>query len=487
MSKILKTKTVDGAPVEYLEDKIGEGAMKEVFFTPDKKNVVAFFKTKQDFNAEDRLEKILKIYNPTLDSETGKYWQNLYCWPTDIVKDDGKLGLVMPAYPKHFFFTKGFHKNKEKEGKWFASAMLRKLLDPSERGTWIDYIRISILISRAVRKLHSGGLAHSDLSYKNVLIDPQGTHAAIIDIDGLVVPQKYPPEVIGTPDFIAPEVFKTQNLAKDDRNRKLPSRKTDLHALPVLIYMYLLYRHPLRGGKFHDLDPNIDELMAMGEKALFIEHSKDKSNKPKENNPAYLPWSDVDKMPYNLCGPYLSKLFDRAFVDGLHNPDLRPSANEWEDDLIRTLDLLQPCGNTNCEQKWFVFDNTTKPKCPFCGWEFKGYLPILNFYSARKGGVFGPDNHRLMVYHNQYLYSWHANRKFWPNEKLHEKDKKPVGYFSFFKNRWVLVNQGLPFMKDVTENKLVPIGSMVELSDKKQILLSNDEGGRLAFVQLISA
>ncbi len=71
----------------------------------------------------------------------------------------------------------------------------------------------------------------------------------MIDIDGLVVPGKYPPDVVGTPDFIAPEVITTQNLDKADKNRVLPSRSTDRHALAVLIYMYLFYRHPLRGAK----------------------------------------------------------------------------------------------------------------------------------------------------------------------------------------------------------------------------------------------
>ena len=94
----------------------------------------------------------------------------------------------------------------------------------------------------------------------------------MIDIDGLVVPNKYPPDVVGTPDFIAPEVIETQHLAKNDPNRKLPSTQTDRHALAVLIYMYLFYRHPLRGGKVHDLDAAKDEELMMGSKALFIEH-----------------------------------------------------------------------------------------------------------------------------------------------------------------------------------------------------------------------
>jgi serine/threonine protein kinase len=65
-----------------------------------------------------------------------------------------------------------------------------------------------------LRRLHAAGLAHSDLSYKNVLVDPAGGNACIIDIDGLVVPGKFPPDVVGTPDFIAPEVIASQHLKR---------------------------------------------------------------------------------------------------------------------------------------------------------------------------------------------------------------------------------------------------------------------------------
>ena len=92
------------------------------------------------------------------------------------------------------------------------------------------------------------------------------------------------------------------------------------------MYMYLLYRHPLRGAKVHDLDADKDEVASMGEKALFVEHPTDKSNRPKLNQvkPTHLPWADVAKIPYTVCGPYLKALFDKAFIDGLHNPALRP-------------------------------------------------------------------------------------------------------------------------------------------------------------------
>ena len=91
-----------------------------------------------------------------------------------------------------------------------------------------------------------------------------------------------------------------------------------------------------------------------------------------------------------------------------------------------------------------------------------------------------------MVYHNQYLFKWHVSRKIIRNESLTDEDKKPLGYFTFYQNRWVLVNQGVQGMKDVTEDKEIPIGSMVEIKNQKKILLSNEEGGRLLYITLIN-
>jgi serine/threonine protein kinase len=496
MAKTIKINASDGSPIEFIDDIIGSGGMKDVYFSTDKSYVVAFFRDKQDFNAKDRLQNITGAYRERIfNQQGGDYWKDMYCWPTKIVEYNGKIGIVCPTYQKHFFFSKGSINNdflgikgKEKEGKWFASAKNQnKYLAPEEKGDWFKYFQICIRISRAVKRLHAAGLAHSDLSYKNVLIDPTTGHAAIIDIDGLVVPGKFPPDVLGTPDFIAPEVISTKHLNITDPNRKLPNIATDRHALAIMIYMYLLYRHPLRGGKVNDLDSAKDEELSMGIKALFVEHPTDKSNRVKVNqlHPSQLPQGDADKIPYTVCGPYLKDLFNRAFIDGLHNPSLRPTANEWEDTLIKTVDLMQPCQNPKCWHKWFVFDNSTKPKCPFCGTEFRGALPVLNLYSSRKAGTFTPDNYRLMVYNNQYLYQWHVNRNISPNERLTDEQKKPVGYFAFHNNKWLLINQRLNDLEDKTEGKKIAINEAVELTDGKQILLSKEEGGRLIIVQLV--
>ncbi len=496
MANTVKIQATDGTPIEFVDVVRAQGGMKDVYFSPDNSYVVAFFRDPQNVNAKDRLENIVGPYREKIFNQVGgEYWKDLYCWPTKVVEHNGRLGVVAPVYQKHFFFEYGSQKNdflgirgKDKEGKWFASANHRsKHLDPKELGNWRSYLITCSKIARAVRRMHAAGLAHSDLSYKNVLIDPTGGKACIIDIDGLVVPGKFPPDVVGTPDFIAPEVLATMSLKRDDKNKALPRIETDRHALSVLIYMYLLYRHPLRGGKIHSPDPLIDESMSMGSKALFVEHPEDKSNRPNLSDlkPGYFPWADVSKIPYSITGPYLKALFDQAFIQGLHAPSKRPTADDWEHALVKTLDLVQPCPNPTCSQGWYVFDNKTKPVCPFCQAVYKGPLPVLDFYSSR-GGKYVPDNHRLMVYSNQYLYPWHADRSIFPNEKISPDNKKPVGYFVFHHQRWVFVNQTLANMKDISSGTPVPVavGSMIELVNGQKVVLSEGSGGRLMLVQM---
>lgn len=498
MTRTVSSIVTPGRSYLYVDD--GEplrGGMKDVYFSPDRSYVVAFYRDVQDHNSKERLIKIVtQYYDSFFRKEGGDYYKELYAWPTDVVEQNRKIGIVVPVYNKNFFFQRGYAANdlirgKEKEGKWFASPKFRNRqfplrLDAAELGNWLSYFQIGVNIARGVKRLHAAGLAHSDLSYKNVLVDPVSRSAAIIDIDGLVVPGLYPPDVIGTADFIAPEVLATKHLDINDPNRKLPSRLTDLHALAVMIYMYLLYRHPLKGGKIHDLDTEKDDLLSMGANALFIEHPTDTSNRPNisQLNPKELPWADVRKVPYTVTGPYLKALFDKAFIEGLHQPMLRPTANEWEEALLKTTDLMQPCGNAACDQQWYVFDNSTRPVCPFCGTPHQGTLPVLDLYYQFKEGVWRPENHRLMVYKDQYLFQWHVNRNMIRNEKLKPEDKVPVGYFTLHQGQWVLVNQKLEGLKDITEDKEIPLGAMVTLTDGKKLLLSRGEGGRVALITL---
>lgn len=481
------------------------GGMKDVYFSPDKSYVVAIYRDKQDFNSTERLKKIVTQYHDSFFNRPGghgQYYKKLYAWPTDVIKYHDKIGIIVPCFRKEFFFKKGYAGNDilkggEKEGKWFASAKFRTnsrlKLDDSELGDWLSYLQICVNIARGVKRMHAAGLAHSDLSYKNVLIDPISRSAAIIDIDGLVVPGLFPPDVIGTADFIAPEVVATKHLGVSNPKRKLPNRTTDLHAMAVLIYMYLLYRHPLRGGRyFGDVEPDKEEDLLMGEKALFIEHPTDDSNRnfKREYGDSLndlSPWTNLKKTPYTITGPYLKELFDQAFIDGLHDPNKRPPADSWEQALLKTDDLKLKCNNSRCQQKWFIYTNTKITKCPFCQTKYNESIPVLDFYYQFKPGQWRPQNMRLVVCNQTTLHKWHVSKDVLRNEKLTASDKKRVGYFSWHNQKWLFVNEKLDSLKDVTDSnnhQVVGTGECIEVQNGMKLLLSDKDNGRVAVISI---
>ena len=118
MPKKISLTALDGTKVQFVDEIIGSGAQKDVFFSPDRSYVVALFRNRQDANAKDRLQNIVGIYRDKIfNGEGGDYWSNLFCWPQKLVEHNGRLGVVVPAYQKKFFFADGTFKGKEKNGK----------------------------------------------------------------------------------------------------------------------------------------------------------------------------------------------------------------------------------------------------------------------------------------------------------------------------------------------------------------------------------
>ena len=160
-------------------------------------------------------------------------------------------------------------------------------------------------------------------------------------------------------------------------------------------------------------------------------------------------------------------------------------AFEWEESLIKTLDLLIPCQNPKCRQKWFVFDNSSKkPKCPFCGASYDIPLPVLNLY-LRSGDTYRPTGARVMVYDGTRLYQWHSNPHIDRNEKLTAEQKKPLACFQFHQGKWYLRNERADGMMDMQTKKPITVGSIIELKDGVQIRLG-DENSRMIYVQMVN-
>ncbi len=498
----ISLKAEDGSALVFDSRYFAQGAVKDVHLSRDGAQVVAFYRklragTPAYAAAKARLEKIVGTYRKRIfEMEGGDFWRGLYCWAERIVVWGDRLGFVAPLYPKRFFFEYGAVgddklqiRGKEKESKWFSSAQNRfHFLDMRERGNLQQWLLVCLNLCRALRRLHAAGLAHGDLSYKNVLADPLRGSIYITDIDGLVVPDLFVPEVLGSPDFIAPEVLATQHFSVASGRRVLPSRQTDLHALAVLLYMYLLCRHPLRGRKIHDLqDERRDELLSMGAGALFVEHPQDASNRPDVSNlsAGYLPWGDVEKLPYSILGERLRALFERAFVQGLHRATERVSADEWERAFVQTLDLLLPCAGKACPQQWFVYmPEKARQVCPYCDTVYPQVVPLAEFFLPYKEEIYLSDGWLMSLYNPKNLYLWHINSRFFPNEKISGEERKPVADFQQLNGRWYFINRRLGSAFDMSRARPIAINSAVELQNGLKIRLDEGENARIMRIRL---
>ena len=483
--EILAATLDNGETIQYVYDaNAPRGGMKHTFFTPDKKYAVQFFNNPRDaanVQLQDRIRSIVGRYNPTLSEEEGgalgntkktaDYFKTRFCWPVATITYP-EFGIVCPTYPQNFFFGDGASqclnlKGKDKKSNWFTGRN-RKYLADSERGDFRSMLGVAIGLSRTVRRMHQAGLAHSDLSCNNVLIDPKTGTAVVIDIDSLVVPGKYPPEVCGTRGYIAPEVLSTLDKEFSDPARKLPCVQTDLHALPVLIYEYLFCRHPLIGPKIYSTESaEQDDFLCMGPMATFIENPDDTSNRP----------ADLD-YTISTLSKGLERLFIRAFVDGLHNPSERPSAMEWETELLKAWDRLLPCENPACPKKWYIHRDGSD-ECPFCHTRRSEKAVRLVLKSEERGrkGVFR-DKSELLVYDRMPLYSWHVFANVHNDEKA-SADMR--AYVAKQGGRWLLVNYGIDGMTSPS-GRLVPKGSAVVLSDGAVFRMTDRENGLLCEV-----
>ena len=148
----------DGSIVEFYDEIKAQGGVKDVYFSPDKTYVVAFYR--KPINANDR-ERITNIVGSIASGfsilQRGIIGKICLHGLQKMVEWNGKTGIIMPFYDKRFFFSSGPFKGKEKEGKWFASAKLRnKFLPADQKGNWLTNLicvsRLHVLSDDSMRQ-----------------------------------------------------------------------------------------------------------------------------------------------------------------------------------------------------------------------------------------------------------------------------------------------------------------------------------------------
>jgi len=457
----------DGSQLECDDDAFAEGGEGLLYWDKAGKYVIKLYKS-VDPQREAALQKIIgQDYSIVLNEP---YWDELFAWPKAIITQP-KLGIIMLRAPKGTM-----------ELKWFLGQKQRNAIaqkhGEAKLGKWPNYLTMAIKMARVVRRMHFRGLCHSDLSFRNFLANPQAEELMLIDCDGLVVPGFLPPNVLGTPMCMAPEL--AAQITSQTANVP-PSTRTDLHALSTLVYWLLLRRHPLLGPKVHTADAGLDEALSLGEKALFIEHPTDTSNHP----PKLLPYT-------RLLSPAVQKLVERAFVQGLHDPTKRPSAADWERFLLRMQDALVTCENPLCPLGSFVLNIETRNfVCP-CGKPMTkfSHVPILHFYQPKRGqkGHFQNDQSYIMVGQpDRNLYIWHADSAQAPGPGIDHQPKATLK-FNYRGNKWHFKNIDFAeahLLDPASKSQEISPGAQVELTDGVRLLLGPPDKCRLAYVEMV--
>lgn len=221
----------------------------------------------------------------------------------------------------------------------------------------IPLITAAMGLTKAMRALHAAGLCYRDISFGNAFFDPTTGEVLICDNDNVATNRSANGGVLGTPDFMAPEIVTGQAR---------PSTATDLHSLAVLLFYAFHLSHPLLGRRVLDIRcwdiPAREKLFGPGASYIFggdpanaaVSFDEDPLGEAGGNAIAHAP----------LYPARFKAVFHRAFTDGLADPDRRVTEAEWLDALAGLRDSIFPC--SGCSAPNFFDGSATKP-CWSCG------------------------------------------------------------------------------------------------------------------------
>lgn len=376
-----------GAAYVFKSKSIGAGGAKVVYLTTDGKFAIAKPKKVSEASLFDaNLEELLS-FRRTLSATGRRYWDSIFIWPIErLATNSGVPAFVMPAIPSDFRLKSSDYNGsdlgpKEKRIAEFLTVERFGIFRKEAQGTFADYFKICAHIARAIRFINRWGRSYGDISFNNILIDPPSARVRFIDMDNMTVNRAKGRTTVGTPGYQAPEIYFDGNNA---------TSKTDDFSLAVIVYKILHLRHPFLREPFavdNEAQPSDPKLRK--ENFVYIESANNRVArytrkgviKGLEENcmsdvflPYCFPWFDLDELPSRkVVGEKMSELFMKTFEDYLFDPDNRPTAEEWEKQIIRTEGRLLPCANLDCPAGSFVWDKsnydckTNRLVCPFCG------------------------------------------------------------------------------------------------------------------------
>ncbi len=244
-----------------------------------------------------------------------------FLWPLDVAEVAGAAGFgyVMPIRDGRFRGLTDF---------------LAGRVEPTSEAI----ITAGLNLAKAFRNLHVRGLCYRDISFGNAFLDPVTGDVLVCDNDNVVTNRSAVGGVLGTPDFMAPEIV---------RGQAVPDRNTDNHSLAVLLFYLFHLGHPLVGRRVLAVrcwDAAARAEM-FGKHPLFIFDPADHANEavPLSEDPT----GETGGMALAYWGMYpgfFRDVFTAAFTVGLAAPDDRVGGLQWLAALAALRDARFSCG-----------------------------------------------------------------------------------------------------------------------------------------------
>lgn len=299
------------------------------------------------------------------DEESGK----VFIWPYDIIEIGNRFGYVMNLIDTERFVGYG---------------------DMTHRPDLVPNIRTRCMISynlvHAYQQLHLRGYCYRDISDGNFLFDPKTGEVVICDNDNVGVETQSQSQVLGTLEYMAPEVIK---------GKVKPGTSTDLYSLAILLFKFWVWHHPYHGMLEYSIK-NWDlaaKKWLYGETPVFIFDKVNKANKL----PDVEEYGGVQKM-WELLPDILKDAFYTSFTAGVTDVSARLREFDWVNIFRTMLDSVFYCTQDNAEN----FYQTGKVlQC----WHCKKVLqtpPILEITSCS-------GTHEIALTSNSKLFGAHLD------------------------------------------------------------------------------
>jgi DNA-binding helix-hairpin-helix protein with protein kinase domain len=395
-----KLKTVSDVDCE-IEELLGDGTQGEVYRVSLAGKKMALKWYKPEFARSEQKEALASIVKR--DAPNDKF-----LWPLDLVIPPGgsSFGYIMHLREDRYHSL---------------TDLMRRRVKPSFR----VLMTAAFYLVDSYFQLHAQGLCYRDINFGNVFFDPKTGDVLICDNDNVAVNGDQLHFIDGTPRFIAPEII---------RGQAVPSTKTDLFSLSVLLFYLLMTHHPLDGKKEAAIQIFDQEAQRRlyGIEPVFIFDPNDESNRPV---PGY---QDNVLIFWPLYPQFLRNLFTRAFTDGLKDPENgRVRENEWRNALVRLRDSIFYCPHCNAENFYDVeYLKYTGGKPAPC-WKCR-QTPELPF-RMRIGDTIIMLNHdtQLFPHHIDFQCRWDFSH---PVAEVSRHPHKPAlwGLKNLSQEKWIL-------------------------------------------------